>query len=206
MNFTIDCQARPQQTPKAMRRSGMIPVVVYGHNGSESLSLAAESKSIKTLLLSATVNNAQVTVNVKEDGQSYKTLLKEVDTNPLSREVYQVAFFSIEGQKKLTVTVPLTFVGEAKGTTEDNGVLDMVLNSLEVDCRPKAIPEEIVVDVTELKVGDILHVSELVLPKGVVQTGVPERVVASVSLRPSDPVQAEEDAAAEAEAGEAAAE
>jgi large subunit ribosomal protein L25 len=181
MEFVIDCLPRPQLKPKSLRRSGMIPVVLYGHNGTESLSLALDSKIVKTFLLTAKVKNSIVTVNVKDLGLSFKTLLKEVQTHPWkSNDIYQLDFFAIDAQKQLTVTVPINFTGQAIGVIEENGALDTVLNSLEVHCLSGVIPERINIDVSQLKVGQILHVHDLVLPEGVKSAGASDRVVVSV--------------------------
>jgi large subunit ribosomal protein L25 len=180
MEFAIDCQPRSTENPRSLRRSGQVPVVLYGHSGTESLSLAADLKPIKALLLAAKVNNSLVTVNVKELGLSFKSLLKDVHLNPTNSDIYQLSFFAVNAQKQLTINVPLTFTGQAIGVTEENGSLDMVLTSLEVQCLSGVIPERITIDVSQLKVGDILNVQDLVLPEGITSTGAADRVVVSV--------------------------
>jgi large subunit ribosomal protein L25 len=180
MDFAIDCFPRPNLNPGSLRRSGQIPIVLYGHSGTESLSLAADKKPVLALLLAAKVNNSLVTVKIKELGLSFKTLLKEVQTHPFNREVYQLSFFAVDAQKQLTITVPLNFTGQASGVIEENGAMDTVLNSLEVHCLSGVIPERIDIDVSQLKVGHILHVQDLVLPEGITSTGAADRVVVSV--------------------------
>ncbi|MBW4551434.1 MAG: 50S ribosomal protein L25 [Aphanocapsa sp. GSE-SYN-MK-11-07L] len=180
MDFAIDCCPRPKLNPNTLRRSGQIPTVLYGHNGTESLSLIADKKSVLALLLGAKVNNSLVTVNIKELGLSFKTLLKEVQSHPYNRDIYQLSFFAVNAQKQLTINVPLNFTGQASGVTEEDGSMDIVLNSLEVHCLSGVIPEQINVDVSQLKVGQMLHVQDLVLPEGVTSTGASDRVVVSV--------------------------
>ncbi|MGB8702199.1 MAG: 50S ribosomal protein L25 [Thermosynechococcaceae cyanobacterium] len=180
MEFALNCQPRPQQNPRALRRSGLTPVVLYGHSGTESLSLVVDHKSVKTLLLKAKVNNSLVTVNVKDLALSFKTLLKEVQTHPSNHDVYQLSFFAIDAEKQLTINVPLNFTGQASGVTEENGSLDTVLNSLEVHCLSGAIPERIAIDISHLKVGQMLQVKDLTLPEGITCTGASDRVVVSV--------------------------
>ncbi len=180
MDFVIDCCPRPKLNPGTLRRSGQIPIVLYGHSGTESLSLAADKKRVLALLLAAKVNNSLVTVNIKELDLSFKALLKEVQTHPFNNDVYQLSFFAIDAQKQLTVTVPLNFTGQASGVIEENGAMDTVLNSLEVHCLSGVIPERINIDVSQLKVGNILHVQDLVLPEGISFTGASDRVVVSV--------------------------
>ena len=177
-------------------------MVLYGHSGAESLSLAADQKSVKSLLSAAKINNSQVTVKVKDKNLSFNTLLKEVDTNPVNHsDIYQVVFFAIDANKQLAITVPLQFTGDAIGVNQEDGVLDTVLTALEVHCVSGDIPDHISVDVSEMKVGDILHVGDLVLPEGISPDGAPERVVVSVlPPAPPEPDPAEEAVAAPAEA------
>jgi large subunit ribosomal protein L25 len=183
MEFVIDCQPRLDLTPRFLRRSGQIPVVLYGHSRAESLLLAADTKIVKALLLIAKVNNSLVTVNIKKLGLSFKSLLKEVHTNPCNSDIYQIGFFAIDAKKPLTVNVPLTFSGQAIGTTEENGALDTVLNSLELHCLSGVIPEQITIDISHLKVGDMLHVKDIALPEGVTSSGAQDRVVVTVLAR-----------------------
>jgi large subunit ribosomal protein L25 len=183
MEFTIDCQPRPKLNPRMLRRSGQIPAVLYGHDGTESLSLSIDAKTVKTLLLTVKVKNSLVTVNVQELGISAKALLKEVQTHPWKNEIYQLDFFAINAQKQLTVKVPINFTGQAIGVTEENGALDTVLNSLDVHCVSGIIPERINIDVSQLKIGNILHVADVVLPEGVTSAGASDRVVVSVLAR-----------------------
>lgn len=183
MEFVVDCQPRPHQNPRTLRRSGLIPAVLYGHNGTDSLSLAVDSKIVKKLLLTAKVKNSIITVNVKELGLSVITLLQDVQTHPWNGDIYQLDFFAVNAQKQLTITVPLNFTGKAIGVTDEDGSLDMVLNSLEVHCLSGVIPERINIDISNLKIGNILHVEDLVLPEGVTSAGAADRVVVSVLAR-----------------------
>lgn len=181
MEFVLNCQPRPQLNPRHLRRSGLIPVVLYGHQGTDSLSLVADSKAIKILLINAKLNNSLISINVEDLSLSFKALLKEVQKHPYnSYDIYQLSFFAIDAQKQLNVTVPIYYTGQAKGVTEENGALDTVLNSLEVHCLSGAIPEQISIDVSALRTGDILHVEDLVLPEGIVALGASDRVVVSV--------------------------
>jgi len=178
MELTVECQKRaPGSKPKALRREGLIPAVLYGHQGAESVSLALSEKEAKTLLKDAVVNNTLI--RVKTPGWSGKALLREVQTHPWKGNLYHLSFFSVAAQESLEVTVPLHFVGEAPGVKE-GGALDTVFTELQVQCAPDNIPESIEVDVSHLNVGDSLHIHELTLPQDVTPLQEPERVVVSV--------------------------
>lgn len=195
MELSIECKTRsPQSKARALRREGLIPAVLYGHKGAESVSLTVDSKDAETLLRKASVNNTLVQVNVPDQSWKGKAIIREVHTHPAKGYLYHLSFFSIAAQDSLEVTVPLHFVGDAVGVTEEKGILDTPFTELQVQCDPESIPEFIEVDVSALKVGDNIHMRDLTLPKGVQSTLDPERTIVSVQA-PRMP-QAEEEAAA----------
>ncbi|NEQ22631.1 MAG: 50S ribosomal protein L25/general stress protein Ctc [Microcoleus sp. SIO2G3] len=182
MELTIECQKRaPQSKPNALRQSGFIPAVIYGHKGTESISVSIPAKAAETLVKQASVNNTLVEVKVA-DGWSGKALLREVQTHPWRNSLYHLSFFSIAQQDSIEATVPLHFVGESIGVKQNGGALDTVLNELTLKCPPEGIPETIEVDISDLDVGGALHVSDLKLPAGVEAVGDAERVIATVLL------------------------
>lgn len=195
MELTIECQKRaPESKPNALRQSGLIPAVIYGHQGTESISVTIPAKAAETLLKKASVNNTLVDVRI-EDGWSGKALLREVQTHPWRNAIYHLSFFSIAQQDTIEATVPIHFVGEPVGVKQGGGELDTVLNEVTLKCAPESIPESIEVDVTPLQVGDAIHVSELNLPAGAEVVGGGDRVVASLLLSRNSPA---EDAPVEA--------
>lgn len=182
MELTVECQKRAEGSkPNALRQAGRIPAVLYGHNGTESVALTLDNKTAITLVREASINNTLIRVNVPELSWSGKALLREVQAHPWKSGIlYHLSFFSVAAQDSITVDVPLHFVGESPGVKKAGGALDTVLTELQVQCAPEDIPEGIEIDVSGLKVGDALHVHELVLPQGVEALGEPDRVVVSV--------------------------
>jgi len=162
-----------------LRRSGLIPAVLYGHKGTESVSLTVPAKTAETLLKKATINNTLVQVNIPDISWTGKALLREVQTHPWKPLLYHLSFFSVAAQDSLEVTVPLHFVGQAVGI-KSGGVLDPIITELQVQCAPGDIPESIDVDVSNLEIGNSLHVSDLVLPPGIVPLIEPETTVVTV--------------------------
>ncbi|MBD2036694.1 50S ribosomal protein L25/general stress protein Ctc [Phormidium sp. FACHB-592] len=202
MELTLECQTRPAGSKaNALRRAGLIPAVLYGHKGAESVSLTVKAKTAELLVRDASVNNTLIQVNVPEIPWKGKALLREVHSHPWRGYVYHLSFFSVGSQESLDVDVPIHLVGEATGVKNGGGSIDHGLTELQVRCAPDLIPESIEIDVTGLDVGDSLHVHELTLPNGVTALGEPDRVVVTV-LAPSSTVAAE---AAEEEAAAAAA-
>ncbi len=201
MDVTVECQKRPEGSkPNALRRSGLIPAVLYGHNGAESVSLTVPAKAAETLLKKATINNTLVDVQIPDLSWSGKALVREVQTHPWKQtELYHISFFSVAAQDTLDVVVPLEFVGEAAGVKEDGGVLEPVITELQVQTAPDNIPESIQVDVSQMHAGDAIRVEELNLPEGVTTMIEPEETVATIAA----PLSVTEEEALEAELLEA---
>lgn len=181
MELTIDCQPRPEGSkPNSLRRNGQLPAVLYGHKGAESISLTVPAKQAETLLRDASLNNTLIQVNIPDLSWTGKALLREVQTHPWRGTPYHISFFAVAAQDSLEVDVPLHFVGTARGIKEGGGSLDPSLSSLHVKCAPDSIPEQIEIDVSNLGVGEALHIGEISLPAGVVALGDANRVVVSV--------------------------
>lgn len=181
MQLTIECQKRPEGSkPNALRREGMTPAVLYGHNGAESVELVLNTRNAETLVRRAVLNNTMIDLSVPELSWSGKALLREVQSHPWRGSLYHLSFFSVGSHATIEVTVPLHFVGESIGVKQNGGTLDVVLNEVSVVCAPNAVPEAIEVDVSQMDLGDALHVSELPLSSGVTVLGEADRVVVSV--------------------------
>lgn len=181
MELTVECQKRPEGSkPNALRRQGLIPAVVYGHNGTESISLAINEKTVERLLKKAIVNNTLINLNITDIPWSGKTLLREVQTHPWKGNPYHLSFFALSAKESVEVDVNLNFIGEPVGVKLEGGILDLVLTQVTVKCKPDSIPESIDVNVSNLHMGDAIHISELVLPEGITIIDNPSQVVACV--------------------------
>ncbi len=168
MELTIECQKRPEGSkPNALRRSGQIPANLYGHNGTESMTLVIDAKVVERLLKKASVNNTLIDLNVTDASWRGKTLLREVQTHPWKGKPYHLSFFAVAGHGPTDVEIPLRFVGDAVGVKLGGGVLDPVITELQVRCNPEKIPDVIEIDVSGLNVGDSLYMHQIALPDGV---------------------------------------
>jgi large subunit ribosomal protein L25 len=198
MELTIKCQKRPEGSkPNALRREGKIPATLYGHNGAESMPLVLDAKEAQILLKQASVNNTLIKVSVPDASWSGQALLREVQTHPWKGFLYHISFFSVAAQDSVTVTVPLNFVGIARGVKTGGGMLAEELTELEVDCPPDKIPDHIDVDVSNLDIGGAIHVHELTPPEGVAVRGEEDRIIVSVLPPRTSAGVAEEEAATE---------
>ncbi|MBN3873413.1 50S ribosomal protein L25/general stress protein Ctc [Nostoc sp. JL33] len=181
MAITVESQKRPEGSkPRALRRSGLIPANLYGHKGTESISLTIEAKTVERLLKRASVNNTLIDLNVTDIPWRGKALLRELQIHPAKGTPYHLSFFAVAGHGDTTVEVRFRFVGTAIGVKQDGGVLDTVITELQVSCAPENIPEVIEIDVTNLQMGDSLSISDIVFPEGVTPLAEPERLIVSV--------------------------
>jgi large subunit ribosomal protein L25 len=181
MELTVECQKRPEGSkPNALRRTGLIPANLYGHKGTESISLTLNAKEAERLLKKAAVNNTIVQLNIPEINWRGQTIIREVQKHPAKGSLYHLSFFSVAAQESLNVEVAIHIVGEAPGVKQEGGVLDPVLTHLEVSCAPSKIPDVIEVDVSQLNLKDTLYVDQIALPEGVTVLGDPGRAIVSV--------------------------
>ncbi|KAB8331494.1 50S ribosomal protein L25/general stress protein Ctc [Scytonema tolypothrichoides VB-61278] len=200
MELTVDCQKRPEGTkPNALRRSGKIPANLYGHKGTEAISLVLDAKVVERLLIKASVNNTLIDLNITDAPWRGKTLLREVQSHPAKRTTYHLSFFAVAGHGDTDVEVPVNFVGEPVGVKLEDGVLDTQITVVSLRCAPENIPEAISVDVSNLHVGDSLYVDALNLPANVTYLGDSEQAIVRILGR-----QVNAEAEAEAEAAAAA--
>jgi large subunit ribosomal protein L25 len=192
MELTVECQKREAGSkPKALRRAGLIPAVLYGHQGAESVSLTVHAKTVETLLKTAVVNNTLIQLTVADNSWSGKTLLREVQTHPWKNYPYHLSFFSVASQESIEVELPLHFVGDAFGVKQEGGILDPVITELHVRCAPDKIPDAVEINVSELKLGDALLVHQIILPEGVTALNEPDQPVVTV-LSPKVTAETEE--------------
>ncbi|MBC1240292.1 50S ribosomal protein L25/general stress protein Ctc [Nostoc sp. 2RC] len=196
MAITVECKKRPEGSkPKALRRSGEIPANLYGHKGTESISLTIDAKTVERLLKRASVNNTLIDLKVTDVPWQGQALIRELQVHPAKGTPYHLSFFAVAGHGDTTVEVPLRFVGDAIGVKQEGGVLDTVVTELQVSCAPENIPEVIEIDVANLKIGDTLHISDISFPQGVTPLAESERVIVSV-LPPQINAAAEEESEA----------
>ena len=197
MEFTIECKKRTEGSKaRAMRREGLLPATLYGHNGAESISLTMSKKDAETLVKKASVNNTLVQLKVTDIPWNGKALIREVQAHPWKGYLYHLSFFSVAAQDSLEVKVPVSFVGVAPGVVE-GGVLDSIFSELQVKCAPDSIPDVIEVDVSNLQVGESLYINQLVLPDGVTVLNDGEQALVTITAAVDNKVEEEAEAAAE---------
>lgn len=150
---------------RKVRRDGLVPAVVYG-KGIEALNLRLDPKALQQAV--ATEAGWNTLITLKGDGpfDGKVVILKDMQIDAIRREPQHVDFLAIDLKKTLAVMVPVQPVGKSQGEIE-GGTLQLVRHELEVYCLPTSIPTSIEIDVTELTVGDSVHIDEVTLPEGV---------------------------------------
>jgi len=187
MKITVECKTREEGTkPRALRREGLIPAALYGHDGPNSVSLTIPTKDAQKLLRDAAINNTLIDIKVPDMSWEGKALIREVQAHPWKRTLNHVSFFTVSAKQKVEIVVPVILTGEAIGT-EEGGIVEQIMTELQISCSAGNIPESIEIDVTNFEIGSILHVGEILLPEGAVVLDDPERTAISVVL-PAKPV------------------
>ena len=183
---------------RRLRAEDTIPAVVYGR-GMDPISISVVRRDLRIALSGPAGMNT--ILDLKVDDTVYPAIIKDVQRHPVRRNVAHVDFIQIDLKAELTVSVPVRLVGEAKDVLAENGLVDLSMNEIEVVTTPRNIPDEIVVDVTDMTMDTTITVGEIELPAGVTATADAELPVITV-LTMRTPVLDEEDAAAAAEAEE----
>ncbi len=145
---------------RQLRREDWIPGVMYGH-GEDTDHVKVQRKELNTVLDRINVDNTLVDVALDgEDGQ-VPVLIREIQRNPVRRDILHVDLFRIRADEKIRVLVPLELTGKPDGVRNSGGILQQNRHEIEVECLPEEIPEQFELDVTELEIGDSLHVADL---------------------------------------------
>lgn len=182
MQLTLNCQSRDYTVnPRAMRRAGVIPGTVYGHQGNESIAIAIDAKEVETLLRKANPNNTLIELNITDGDFKGVTILREVQKHPYKNSVYHLSFFAIANQSKVAVNIPLKFVGTPIGV-KTGGIAEVLISRLQVSCPPTNVPEFLNVDVSQLAEGKGIYAGDINLPEGITLTTDPTPLVFTVAV------------------------
>src|SRR5437868_4460355 len=180
---------------RKLKASGSVPAVMYGSKDKPE-ALQVSKRDINALLSHAAGENILVELEIA--GKSHLALVQEVQHAPLGGAVLHVDFHAVSQDEVIQADVPLEPVGIANGVKNMGGLLEQNLRSLSIECLPRDLPDVIRIDVSELNIGDSIHVRDLPLPSGVTTRIQPDLTAFSV-LAPTveeEPVAATAEAAA----------
>ena len=167
---------------KKLRANGRVPAVIYGRR-TNAQNLEIGLNEIEDLIHHSVSETILVDLAVEGGGAQGQrlALVQEVQHHPLSGKVLHVDFHEVAENEKVTVTVPVETVGEAAGVKTGGGVLEHVLFKIKVRALPRDLPEVINVDVSQLEIGQSIHLKEIPLPAGVEVIGDKNIPVISVA-------------------------
>ena len=166
-----------------LRKQGLVPAIVYGHKQAN----AQVQVSAEELDRAIRIQHARV-IDLEVDGKAETVLIRELQWDYLGKQMIHVDFERKDRAELVRVTVPVELRNAPKAT--GGGVLDQPLHTLHVECPLGSIPEAIRIDITNLTLGNPIHVKELTLPEGVKVLEAPEAVVVQLKLPGVEPVAA----------------
>jgi len=152
---------------RKLRSTGRVPAVIYGRKA-QPRNIEVDAKELKQLIHGAVSETVVVDLSIDNDtAKSRLAVVQEVQHNPISGIVLHVDFHEVDETEPVEIMVPLETTGEAIGVKQGGGMLEHVMFKVKVKALPRDLPEMIVVDVSELGVGDAIHLGDIKSPKGV---------------------------------------
>jgi len=180
---------------RATRRAGRVPGIIYGDN-KEPVLISLEPRELSRALASRSF--LATLVDVKVDGAVHRTLPRDVQYHPATDAPLHVDFMRVGSHARVTVTVPVVFINpEMSPGIRRGGILNIVRHGIELDCPVDAIPDQLVVELNGLEIGDSIHISRVIVPEGCRPT-ITERDFTIASVAASSAVREEAAAAAAA--------
>src|SRR6267143_1486461 len=177
---------RGKNDARRARRNGQVPVTMYG-GGADAVSALAELRDLAAILRSDTGRNTIFTLDV-EGIEATEVMFADRQIDPVRRRLIHADFKRLVKGEKIEATVPLRLIGEPIGVREQAGVLEQIIRNIEIRCEPREIPEALEVDVTNLGVHDVLHVSDIPISEGIEILAEPDVVIATIGVVKEEPV------------------
>ena len=209
METTLEAELREETGKGAGRRlraTGRVPGILYGH-AMQPIKLSVSGQDLLHLFHAS--GGASMVLDLKVDGKTHLAIPREVQRDHIHGRYIHIDFLAVRSDEKITLAVEVHAIGEAPGV-KAGGVIEHHLRDVEVECLPSDVPEGIQLDVSELEIGDMLRVSDIVPPEGVTVLTDPATPVISVitpaALRTEADLTLPGEEAAEAAAEEAPAE
>ncbi|HEY9516782.1 MAG TPA: 50S ribosomal protein L25 [Gemmatimonadaceae bacterium] len=163
---------------RKLRGAQQVPGIIYGHNREPQM-LALDWRELDMMLERISPETTVIELDI--DGTPSRTLIREIQRHPFKRQILHIDFLELVAGERVTVKLPLVFVGVPLGVRLSGGMLDPILREITVDVDPADMPNHIDVDVTELDVNGSLHVSDLKLPEGLEVQDEPDSPVCVVA-------------------------
>jgi large subunit ribosomal protein L25 len=179
-------EGRGKNDSRRARREGQVPVTMYG-GGVDAIAALVPLKELAAILRSDTGRNTIFTLDV-EGVEATEVMFADRQIDPVRSRLVHADFKRLVKGEKIEATVPLRLIGEPIGVREQSGVLEQIIRDIEIRCEPREIPEALEVDVTNLGVHDVLHVSDIPVSEGVEILAEPDTVIATIGVVKEEPV------------------
>jgi large subunit ribosomal protein L25 len=179
---------RGKNDARRARRNGQVPVTIYGGVG-EAVAALAPLSELAAILRSDTGRNTIFTVDI-EGVEATEVMFADRQIDPVRSRLVHADFKRLVKGEKIEATVPLRLLGEPFGVREEAGMLEQLVREVDIRCQPRDIPEHIDVDVTNLKVHDVLHVSDIPVAEGIEILEEPDTAIATVGVVKEEPTAA----------------
>jgi len=182
-----------KEISRKLRTKGLIPAILYGPSV-QPIPLAVNPIAVLKVLEKEQSASSFLDLEITDGktSQIKKALIKDVDFHPTTDQLIHVDFYQITVGKELTLDVPIVIVGKAKGV-EKGGVLEQNLRELTISCLPKLVPSHIEVDVTDLDIGDSIHVADISVDEGIKIENDPQVPVVTLVAPEEEEVKVEEE-------------
>ena len=164
---------------RRLRAEGRVPGIVYGA-GQPAETITFARADLRHALNTEAGRNALI--RLEFDGQSFLTLVREIQRHPVRRDVTHVDFLKVDETKPVELDIPIALVGEPKQVTVMGGMTEQRLNSVRVRVRPDNIPNAIEVDISDMRLDRSILVKDLVMPEGAVSLSKPQQAVVTAEL------------------------
>ena len=161
---------------KHLRKDGIIPGIYYSHDSKESILFQMQLSELRNAVKSG-ASIFQVSVG----GKLQNVLFKSVQYHPVTEDVQHIDLYGVDMKTSISIKVPLVIEGECVGVKEDGGVISIALTEIEISCLPSDIPQSIIVDITNLHLGDSFQAENLELDEGLELVTSPDATIASVT-------------------------
>lgn len=193
---------------RRLRAEEQIPGVLYGH-GMDPVSVSVDRRELRHAVSGAAGTNTVLDLTVDgpegtpEGRRVYPAIIKDLQRHPVKRNVTHIDFLQVNLDEEITVAVPLRLEGEAVKVAQGNGLVDPAVDHIEVVTTPRTIPDEFVIDISDMDMDSVIRLSDVPMPAGVTPTGEPDSPVVTVLTMRAEVAEIE---AADAEVAEEQAE
>ena len=179
-DLTLQAETRESTgglTARRLRRQGLTPAIVYGHDELKNISVNYHDFNMLTHVM----HSEHAVIKLKIDEQDFDVLIKEVQRNCVTHKITHIDFLVVNLDEIVKIEVQLEPIGIPEGVKNHSAVLELLRRDVAVECKAGVIPESIKIDVTALNIHDVVHIKELPEIDGVIYVGDPETTLITIA-------------------------